>query len=722
MVALPALGGSMRWIEQRSGRTPALRGQQKFVIVLGVSGLAALCAWPVRVPTAVPDRQSPGADIALPHATTARQPRQIGAARVGTVLDPRGAPIAGATVCACVEASRRCDEPTSCEQTDAAGSFSFASLVPGSYVVYAYGRGHQPACALGGQPIAWPTDARGALTMTLADATEEVSGFVVDAFGGQVAGARVRGWWPVGPADTKVVPIEASSDERGEFALSLPPQRTAFAAHAQGYAPAFLTRTPSARGVRFVLVPAARLSGRVVAAESGTPLSDIHVTARSQATVVHPATAVTDAQGQFVLDEIPLGSYELQALGSQRRGTLAPIVIDAAVDVADVRIAAERAARVTGRVVGPADAVTCVGGTIGLLPLTPAGSVGGVAEPATIDATGGVEWPAVRPGRYQPLLRCADHGVGDLPPLEVGIADVTDLLLRIERGSTLHVSVVDTLGRAASDVRVELKRAIRRPISQLALERTFVRRGLSDRGGQVSFSGLPAGAYELRTASRREPLLVELSGSDSESHVRLQLAAAGSIAVTLSASDEAALDALKVYAVGDSGASFGLDTRVSNARAELGPLPVGRYRVYARDGINARVAARGDGGGESIEVRADEVAHAELRLPERRAAVSGRVIDAMSQPLAGVWIRAVPSDRSLDPLPSSVVEFEARVERRNALSAADGSFEIAGLSATDQYAIIAERPDGGQSQLANVRAGDRVELRMASDVTNNERN
>jgi hypothetical protein len=190
----------------------------------------------------------------------------------------------------------------------------------------------------------------------------------------------------------------------------------------------------------------------------------------------------------------------------------------------------------------------------------------------------------------------------------------------------------------------------------------------------------------------------------------VQLVDTGSIDVQVRSVADESLDGVRVYAIGSSNLPIGEVPMLSDGHARLGPLPADTYRVFARDGTNARVAAKTQAGSEQLQLSHAEAVSAAVVLEARRGSVHGRLIDASGRAIAAARITIAPHDRLLDPLVSQMLDSDARIEGRDTSTAIDGSFEIHGLVESGIFTLEVDQPTLGSAVRRNVRAGDEVEL------------
>lgn len=572
-------------------------------------------------------------------------------------------------------------------------------------MVCAAADGYLPALA-DGSPLRVPV-AGTYLRIVLTPGAGRVAGAVVDALGGPVTGASVSARVAFAGAGSVRLPIATRSDSVGAFALWLPKEPTQIEARADGYAPARVARTPGVSGLKLVLIPSARISGRTLAATSGKPLPGVRVSARSQELWHDAPFTFSDETGRFELDALRSGVYRLEASAPGYRAVSPLLELAVAEVMHDVELTLERAVTVDALVLGAEDAPGCGAGSS--VQLTARAGARSRMEPAGIDSSGHVHWDAVPSGRYHAAIRCSASANPPLQALEVGDANLSGVIWRVEPGRKLTIWAVDARGTPAAGVPLELQQ--QSAVAESAPLAT--RQAISDEAGRVVLEGLAAGVFVIRSALLRNPVPVELSASEQAQEVRLQLLDGGWIEVAVRASASESADGVRVYALGSSGRPWGAESALSDGRARIGPLPAGHYRVFARDGLHARVAGTTPSGQQWIALAGGQLVKVEVSLPERRGRIRGRVHDPEGRPIGSARITAHPADDARDPIVSRMLSFDAQLEGRYALSADDGSFELQGLSERETFTVEARRPFHGSAQQHGARAGDWIELTLA---------
>jgi RNA polymerase sigma factor (sigma-70 family) len=249
----------------------------------------------------------------------------------GRVLDPEGRPLAGAVVMAYrqVTAADR-DRPSDLAPvtTGSDGTFAFGGLAPGYYNVAAaadgFAAGGRVSISIGGDATtSW-------LDLPLPRGGAILSGRVLEAGGGPIPGAsvQIRGGAQVphplrGPSP-QLHTLTVKTDATGTYRVQLPEWTYHVTAAASGYAAArslIDLKADETRDLR--LAPTGQVSGRVVAAVDGVPVTGAEVFA---VPLDHRANRTPHADGagelqwrdgMFVLTAPP-GQYALIA----RKGPL----------------------------------------------------------------------------------------------------------------------------------------------------------------------------------------------------------------------------------------------------------------------------------------------------------------------------------------------------------------------------------------------------------------
>lgn len=360
-----------------------------------------------------------------------------GATLAGRVLDPEGEPVAGAAVYLVRgaeapdgEAQARLRHGRPAAVSDPAGAFLIRDLIPGQPLgLYVHADGRAPAWLPG---VEAPAEAP--LRVILRPALA-VSGRVVDQAGGPLPNARVTlVWQEVLAGATRRVAVgpgverEAITDRRGRFEIGgLLPGDATVEVYRKGFVPAppreiRLIPGEGIAGVDFVLERGAAVEGRVTT-RSGEPVAGARITAGRP-------SAVTDGDGAYRLEGVPLGPAALEAFHSARGRRVKRIDVEPGVNPLDWTL--EDGVRVSGRVMDETGE-PLAGATVRVDRRTAAGQRG-VEVRSTAD--GSFELYPVTPGRYR--LRVGKPGYAEtVETLRVGQETVEDLEIFLLPGGIL---------------------------------------------------------------------------------------------------------------------------------------------------------------------------------------------------------------------------------------------------------------------------------------------
>jgi RNA polymerase sigma-70 factor (ECF subfamily) len=271
----------------------------------------------------------------------------------GVVLDPAGAPAAGASV-SCWSSARP-QGPPQVADSDAAGRFRFENVPAGSGSLYARPRGR----GLGGSLVFKLESRQGVRDLTIRmKSPASVTGRVRRSDGAAATGTSL--WFANGTfAGTakKNLPFLASDDrlvvveEDGSFRIDdLSSGMVLLMAAAEGCPmtapePLEIVEGQNIEGVEVVLEPGLVIAGCIVD-EAGSPVAGARITVEGLATSAVLA-AVTRTEGTFRLEGLPAQNYgisvEADGYSTARAETSA--------GAADLRIALERVLAIRGRVV-----------------------------------------------------------------------------------------------------------------------------------------------------------------------------------------------------------------------------------------------------------------------------------------------------------------------------------------------------------------------------------
>ncbi len=575
----------------------------------------------------------PGSEVAGFAAPAARAPTLTGALEreaaafiEGVIVSSTGGPLAGASVVAQdpERAAGRTRVPlAAAEPADAAGAFRLGPLAAGSHRVTAAADGFLPASrevtVKAGQTL------RG-IRIALTPGGFLLSGRVLDAGAGAIAGARVRVQLN-GPQDSAPVAL-ARTDRSGSYRLTVPPGRHWVLAESDGYAPqqtAVWMEGPATRDFR--LIPAASIAGQVT--RKGEPVPRAQVQGASRA---FRHEAETDAEGRFRLDDLEPGDYHLEARAGNLAGRLGvPVSARLGTRTEGVLIEVEAGPAVSGRVFGPGGALVS-GAEVTLW-----GNRGTSAQ-TTTDGQGAYHIEGLLPGP-QSLSAATPDSIPARRAITVAGQDLTGIDLHLRAGAEVNGRVVDAREQPAggalvvmdidADAREDLK--TKDPRVRADEEGRFQLRGLAPGAAAVHADGGARGRAtvdlgKLAPGDRRE---VTLRLSDTGAHV------SGTVRWK------------------DGSPAAGIEVTAGNLRVDRGPSQSvtaadGWYRLGPFDpgallSVNAstRSATVIDPPGHQRTVRIDgtgDVAGVDFILARSDQSIGGLVLDPDTRPLSGAVV------------------------------------------------------------------------------------
>ena len=252
----------------------------------------------------------------------------------GLVLDQEGAPVTRFTVTV--------GEPPSTPVRSDEGRFSVGSIPPGKHDVTVTGQGYAPAVQKDVTVASGSVKDLGTLTLTRG---RSVSGMVVDAKGGPVAGATVVvGKKIVGDGKKLLAELgkafeEASgirravSGEDGKYTvLGISKDKQLIAADHTASGRSAAVAVPEGKedaNMDLRLLPLGSLQGKVTYGDK--PAAGVMVVTSQKGGRNQSLLVTTDGEGLYLIERIPAGEYDLMAmsktgLGGKSGGTSATIV------------------------------------------------------------------------------------------------------------------------------------------------------------------------------------------------------------------------------------------------------------------------------------------------------------------------------------------------------------------------------------------------------------
>jgi hypothetical protein len=683
-----------------------------------------------REPTkAVVAEQTSAHDDALPRRVdppeSARRAGDGNSSGIRGRVSSAGAAVAGARVCgACVSCEASAAGAAPCAESDGDGNYVLAGLAERGYYVHASAEGYLPSTANGGEPIVVAAGTVERIDVELSAGGALLTGTVLDATGGPIAGAHVRAVRALPP----ILAIDATADADGRFRFPLRAGFIEIVATAEDYARGSVEATaPGAVELR--LVPGASIEGTVVSRGNGEPVQGIEVKALSPRTPQRALAEgdVSGADGRFRIRGLSPDSYTLEAVGDGMHGAQErPVQLDLADHRDGIVIEVSPAPQLTGRVLIDGDRRPCREGTLAIGDPSPdqpmpspeeiAAVTHGVqieratgpGQTANIEADGTVHFPAVPPGHYFVQVLCRGHRLHAGPRL-VRVADeaLAGLEWTVSPAAKVLVRVVDERGTPIerADFYVELPSRGPRIIEAYQ----------TDGAGLATVEGLLPGAHKLHSPhgyAEVAPVAFEIDEGTAELELTLTLPGSGFVLATIATETGEALDGLQVMAraVDARATASGAKPKqvpavpMGTGRYRMGPLKRGAYEVIATDGVHAP----GSDAPVGAEVRVSDASMTETRITLRRGgAIKGQVVDEAREPVADVWVSVASEDpRSLAPGRSKRV-----------LSDSEGRFLIAGLSPDAVFRVVASEPQGRGAVQRGVRPGDPLVIELRAPAT-----
>jgi protocatechuate 3,4-dioxygenase beta subunit len=590
-------------------------------------------------------------------------------------------------------------------------------LAQRAYYVHAGAEGYLPGKANRGEPVVVGWETVEHVDVELAAGGALLTGTVLDATGGPIAGAHVRAVRALPP----ILAIDTTADGDGRFRFPLHAGFIEIVATAEGYARGSVEATAPGE-VELRLVPGSSVEGTVVSAESGEPVGGVEVKAISRR---NPQRAlaeggISEANGRFRITGLEPGSYALSAVGDGLYGADdRPLQLGLADHRDGVVIEVRRAAQLAGRVVIDTDRQPCRQGTVAIGQPSPdqpmpspeeiAAVTGGLqieratapGHTANIEADGTVRFPAVPDGYYFVQVSCRSHRLRAGPRLlRVGDEDLQDLAWTVSPAASVLVRVVDERGTPIerADFYVELPSRGPRIIEAYQ----------TDGAGLATVEGLLPGAYKVHAPhgyAEVPPVAFEIDDDAAEVKLTLTLPGSGFVLATFATETGEPLDGLQVMAreaVADGAQPKQVSALpMGTGRYRMGPLKRGTYEVIAADGVHA--SATGDApAGAEVQVGAGRVTETRITL-RRGGAIEGQVVDETGAPVPDVWV-SVASDRLA----------LAAGQTKRVLSDSEGRFLIGGLSPDAVFRVVASEPQGRGVIQRGVRAGDRLVIALTA--------
>ncbi|MGE0454849.1 MAG: carboxypeptidase regulatory-like domain-containing protein [Vicinamibacteria bacterium] len=466
-----------------------------------------------------------------------------------------------------------------------------------------------------------------------------------------------------------------------------------------------------ADGVELVVPAKGRISGRVVDAQSGGPVTDFDVSAvpdrggsggvRIMMGIGGPGggrnslrATVRSDDGAFVLEDVAPGTWvvNVEAKGYQA-ARAAGIVVAEGKSVEGVQVRAIRGTLLRGRVLDarsgrgvPDVAVQAqpAGGGPGAVVMMDPFRGGGIAT----DADGAFEIEGLSAGKYVLTTQHPEYPEASLA-VELA-AGTTPAEIRLVPGGALGGSVLSETRQPLAGAGVSLVPAGEAGFRGGPFEES--KATVTDEAGRFRFDHLGAGRYRVAATLRDRssaPAELVLQASETRDDVVLTLAAGATIRGSVSGLSEAERGGVNVFASGPE-SYFGSARTAADGSFELGGAPVGTISLTATAG-DFFSGARRNAKAEVAIVAEQAEAQVEIVF-EQGFSISGSVTRS-GEPLADVFVNA--SARGGGPSAS------ARTD-------AQGAYRVQGLQA-GEYVVSASMINGGSSVQQTVKVeGDRT--------------
>ncbi|MCH9682578.1 MAG: carboxypeptidase-like regulatory domain-containing protein, partial [Deltaproteobacteria bacterium] len=535
----------------------------------------------------------------------------------GTVRDEAGQPIAGASVCATLRDTsiagyRRF--PPECATTREDGTYRLEGLLGTSQRLDASARGYLPRryqARSGIQntkrntvDLVTGTNREG-VDFVLEEGGVEVKGVVKDISGGEIEGAWVTAggrWWGNNGSSF------GRSGADGQFSLWVEPPEVNISAHAEGYGRGSRGAAVPGTFVELFLTPESVVVGKVVWADSGEPVANAKVSARSGMFGSSSGSAYSDNNGGFRIEGLEPGSYKVRVFDEELTGLADEQVHVGLGETSEaIVVRAHPAVTVRGTVLVDGKE-PCSYGSVTLKETTRKKDWGTSNERKE---DGSVLVKGLLPGTYEVSVSCEGFvAEKEYPDIVVADTSVTGLSWSVHGGQSIRGKVVDAEGKPIAGARVSARmKAGKDPRAQRS--NSWGEQTEADGGFEVA--GLLAGSYEVSARhddypSNDKPTETELGADTNVTDLVLSLPTGGNVEGTVRDEKGEPVSGVNIRLKGPRWGGGGQTN--DDGRFIMENVETGDYRISAQRGWSDTMRAPGatddDTAGERITIAANE--------------------------------------------------------------------------------------------------------------------